>query len=286
MDSVTIAAVYTNFNGEIRNAVGAVADWSRKPDELVVVDDGSTDRDSTQCMNLWEDPDFRFLPGTRIWPSKVIRLPQNVGVAQAMAAGLAAVTSEFVWFGSVNDRVHPRFFQRAAESLTRGRRLVAGRGRLGPWEIGRLPRYLAPDEVRRIGPEILSHATVARTEDVRRWFSPELKWHCDFHVHHQIAQEHGVAPIDLCCTEIGQNRLSYSEAGQRSAEHGDVIADLAFRFQWSPACLGHLGWPMARHLWEIRQLDAFTPHFLRNCARRVAGRAIRGAVYQWRALGK
>lgn len=290
MEKKTVAAVITTYNesGGIVAALNRIADWSRKPDEIIVVDDGSTDRADIQAANYYQDAAMKYVPGHRVWPTRFVRNAHNEGVAMAMWRGLSHVSADCVWFGSVDDEVEPDFLKRAMELIERDdNRMVCAWGRMGRWPIGRLPKAkLTAEEMKSGGHQILSHVTVARTSDMQRFLDPAMLWHCDFAAHQQIAQKHGVSFLDACMVRIGTRGRSYSEQGQRAAEHEAVIARLAHLFQWSPSCLGHLGWPMVRQVWRDRQLDAFTPRFIRHAAQRIAGRAIRRMCESGRQLNE
>jgi glycosyltransferase involved in cell wall biosynthesis len=270
-----LTAILTSFNegNDLMAALNRLADQTRMPDEIIVVEDGSTDRESHQVANLYESETMRFVPGFRVWPTKFFRLPSNVGVSYAMAKGLGEATGDCVWFGAVGDRLAPTFFERSMALHEKGSRLTAARGRLGAFTLGKI-RDGAPWAMRLCGALICSHVAVARTIDMHGFFDASERWHCDFGAHHAIAHWHGVAPIHEVMTEIG-TRPGYSAKGERSADHEGVLRLIARRFYQAPAVLGNLGWPMARFLWRERQLDAFTPAFLRRCAWRMAGKALR-----------
>lgn len=276
---MTVAAVITTYNehGGIRAALERFDTWSRKPDEIIVVDDGSTDREDLQAARYYQDQGLRFIPGHRIWPTHYLRSAHNEGVAMAMWRGLSCVSADCVWFGSVDDVVEPDFLERAMALMEGGEhRIVAAWGRMGRWQIGRMPKaVLTAEEMQDGGHQILSHVTVARTSDMQRFLDPSMLWHCDFAAHQQIAQKHGLAFLDGCMVQIATRGRSYSEQGQRAAEHEAVMARLARLFQWAPACLGHMGWPMIRWCWMDRQLDAFTLRFFAHAGRRIAGRIVR-----------
>ena len=270
-----LTAILTSFNegNDLMAALNRLAEQTRMPDEIIVVDDGSTDRESHQVANLYESPFMRHVPGFRVWPTKFIRLPSNVGVASAMDRGLHEATGDRVWFGAVGDRLAPTFFERSMELHERGYRLTAARGSLGGFTIGKIGVHSAA-AMRHSGALICSHVAIADRHAMLAHFRPWELWHCDFGAHHSIAHTYGVAPIHEVMTEIS-TRPGYSAKGERSGDHHRVIRLLAQRFISAPAVLGNLGWPMARFLWRERQLDAFTQAFLRRCAWRMAGKALR-----------
>ncbi len=266
-----VAAVVTSYNeGELlRAALNRLGDQIRPPDEIIVVDDGSTDRESLQVAAYYQDQQLRHVPGHRVWPTKFIRLPANVGVARAMVRGLNEVTADLVWFTAVDDLPRPDLLSSLVPELEAGARLACGLGRLdGRWKIGRFPSSSAA-EMRERGHLICSHATVARTEDMRHWLNAAFRWHCDFAAHHLIAHLHGAVNVNRVLVEIARSKTSYSERGQRSEQHVRVLSYLAILFAKAPAVLGHLGLGMARHLHR----PGLT--FWRHALRRSLGRCLR-----------
>ncbi|WP_089232887.1 glycosyltransferase family 2 protein [Tropicimonas sediminicola] len=101
----TVAVVLAVFNGErfLGAALASVFAQSRVPDEVIVVDDGSTDSSGQTA---------RSHPGVR-----VIR-QENQGLSAARNTGLAAVQSDAVVFLDDDDRMLP-------ENLATGLRLLS-----------------------------------------------------------------------------------------------------------------------------------------------------------------
>lgn len=270
-----VAVVITSYNeGEkLRAAINRLADQIRPPDEVIVVDDGSMDRESLQVARFYQDPQLRHVPGHRVWPTKFVRLPDNLGVARAMVRGLAEVTADLVWFTAVDDLPSRDLLSSLVPELEAGARLACGLGRLdGRWPIGQFPSSSAA-EMRKRGHLICSHATVARTQDMRDWLNAAFRWHCDFAAHHSIAHRHGATNVNRVLVEIARSKTSYSERGQRSgSEHARVLSGLAYRFAPAPAVLGHLGFGMAPYL----SVHGFP--FWRHALRRSLGRCLRNLI--------
>lgn len=84
----------------IGEAIGALATQDPAPDEIVVVDDGSSDNSLGQLAILAQ----------RIPSLRIVALPQNVGVINALNRGLAEVRGEFIYFGAADDLVLPGLF--------------------------------------------------------------------------------------------------------------------------------------------------------------------------------
>lgn len=83
----TISAIIATFNraNVLRDALARLATQSRVPDEIIVVDDASTD--DTPVVVRTEFPHVRY-----------IRLPQNMGVAFARNMAVANSTGDYLMF--------------------------------------------------------------------------------------------------------------------------------------------------------------------------------------------
>lgn len=105
----TLSVVLPNFNHGhfLGRALEALARQSHPPDEVVVVDDASTD-DSCAVADTYH---------TRFHSLTLLRNEHNLGVIPALQRGLEAVTGTFVYFASADDFVLPDFFKRAVHTL-------------------------------------------------------------------------------------------------------------------------------------------------------------------------
>jgi len=110
-DAPTLSVVLPNYNhgSLISRAVTALLAQERAPDEIVIVDDGSTD-DSLQVI------------ASLAASSKAIRLianRTNEGATAALARGLAASCGKYVYFAAADDWVLPGFFSTVIPLLER-----------------------------------------------------------------------------------------------------------------------------------------------------------------------
>jgi glycosyltransferase involved in cell wall biosynthesis len=115
-DGPTLSVVLPNYNHGhlVRRALAALVEQDRPPDEIIVVDDGSTD-DSLAILR-----DFaRQSPIV-----KILVNPRNVGVAPALAGGLEAASGRYIYFAAADDFIMPGFFRLALDLL--GRHPAAG----------------------------------------------------------------------------------------------------------------------------------------------------------------
>lgn len=106
----SIAVLVPNWNDAryLPKCLGSITGQEVPPDELVVVDDASTD-DSVQVIrNL-----IAGIPYARL-----VVQSRNSGVYGAVAAGMHHISSDFVLFLSANDFVLPGIFDRARRVLS------------------------------------------------------------------------------------------------------------------------------------------------------------------------
>lgn len=102
MDAAPVSAVIPCYRcaGTIGRAVSSVAAQTRRPAEVILVDDGSGDGTLEQMRALAAS----YAPG---W-IRVVALPENHGAADARNAGWAAATQPHLAFLDADDAWHPR----------------------------------------------------------------------------------------------------------------------------------------------------------------------------------
>ena len=121
MGSLDIAAIIPVFNDlpGLWRAVESVASQSVRPDELIIVDDGSTLHDNATLSGLCEA--FSALA------PRVIRLPCNGGPANARNVGWSAASSSLIAFLDSDEVWHPRKLE-VQQRVMSGHSWLAGCG--------------------------------------------------------------------------------------------------------------------------------------------------------------
>lgn len=104
-----LSAVVPNYNDArlLPRAITALTRQDPAPDEIIVVDDGSTDDSSVVIESL----------GRQIPTLSVVRHERNRGVITALNSGIAAARGRFLYLGSANDTIEPGFFEIARRML-------------------------------------------------------------------------------------------------------------------------------------------------------------------------
>lgn len=107
----TLSALIPNYNDSARlaQAIASAVEQSRPPEEVLVIDDGSTDG-SVAIVREW----MARYPCIRL-----IEHGRNLGIGPTLDRGLAEMRGDYLHFGSANDRVLPGFFERAMDCAAR-----------------------------------------------------------------------------------------------------------------------------------------------------------------------
>ena len=111
LGGTSISAIVPNYNhgALIGDAVKALAGQVPPPDEIIVVDDCSTDASVAIIRGLAEQ-----YPRLRL-----IQLESNRGAIAALNEGLAAARGTYIYFGAADDFVRPDLFASSLEMLKR-----------------------------------------------------------------------------------------------------------------------------------------------------------------------
>lgn len=105
MTSVSVIVPTFNCGQFIRQAIDSILDQTRPPEQIIVVDDGSTD-DTEHVVRSCTDPRVEY-----------IRYEDNQGVSTARNVGLIAARGDFVTFLDADDRWRPTFVERMREMM-------------------------------------------------------------------------------------------------------------------------------------------------------------------------
>jgi len=200
--SLRLSAVIPNFNhgSVIGEAIRAIAEQEPTADEIIVVDDGSTDNsiEVLQCLSQ-EFPRLR-----------VVRFEENQGAIQALNRGLQEARGKYVNFGAADDLTRPGLFAamlgalnshpRAAFACCEAAVVDMETGRTGyrpPVRPSYTRAFFEPSEVvellHRIDNWILSGTALVRRDVVSEigGFDPTLGAFGDGYLFRKLALRHG-----------------------------------------------------------------------------------------------
>ena len=119
MDKAKVSVVMPVFNGElyVREAIESVLAQTFKNFELLIINDGSTDR-TAEVISSFEDPRIRILHN-----------PSNIGLAASRNRGIQEATGQYLAWLDCDDLSMPHRLQRQVQLLDSR----AGIGVCGTW---------------------------------------------------------------------------------------------------------------------------------------------------------
>jgi glycosyltransferase involved in cell wall biosynthesis len=231
MPKPTISVVIPNYNHArlIQRNLQNLADQTQPPEEIIVVEDASTD-DSSAVIES-----FR----SKLPQLKIVRNSRNLGVNGSLNVGVGLARSAYVVSSAADDYLHVDFVEKMRQALEMfpGARLCVSQysehleavdrlrlygdsNEVGCWYADH-SAFFNPAEFRAL----LRHkfvwlpmnAAVACTETLRRLggYHEALKWHADWFLTYAIAFRHGfaVVPEPLSVFRIAER--TYSAGARR-----------------------------------------------------------------------
>lgn len=230
MPKPTLSVLIPNYNHGrfISDNLDAILGQSHPPDEVIVIDDGSTDN-SMSVIKQYAAQDTRV---------KVFQNERNMGVVYTLNRALSLANGDYCYGSAADDRVRPGFFEKAMRLLQMypeaglcfgyGSEFDSETGHISeyPIRLTETPRYLPPDELAAAMARIAvpGHSTTVpgnsalwrRTEFIRAGgYREELRWHSDWFALQTVALRNGACFIPESLVYTRMERTSYSQAGQR-----------------------------------------------------------------------
>jgi glycosyltransferase involved in cell wall biosynthesis len=229
-DPATVSVLLCNYNHAqfLPESLEAIYNQTRLPDELIVLDDGSTD----QSLAVIENYAKRF-PFTR-----VLKNDKNRGLLYSINRALAAARCDFIVWAAADDRLLPMFLERNLECLRRYPAAAMTFSRLATFrcgsdeistytekqhgdafDFGDAPKYWSADELRtRLQRSYLwlsANTVMARRSDVLAagGFDPALRWHADYFTSWVVALRHGACSIPETLAAMRVREQTYSSSG-------------------------------------------------------------------------
>jgi glycosyltransferase involved in cell wall biosynthesis len=228
---VTLSVLMPNYNHGrlIGRALQALADQTRQADEIIVINDCSTD-DSLSVIESFAG---------RLPQLRLIRNEQNLGVNVSTNRGLEQASGNYVVCTAADDWLEPLFVEKmvaATEALGQPRLCVSqyvqflererrflhhgSDAELGHWYIadGEAPRFYSPDEARPIfrrGYTWLPVTSAVIHRDTMRaigGYDPALRWHADWFVIYALAFRYGFAIVPEPLSVFRISASNYSGA--------------------------------------------------------------------------
>jgi len=265
-----------NHGHYLNRCVGSLLKQTRLPDEIIIVDDGSTDN-SVEILEGFakENPVVRLL-----------RNEKNIGAVPSAQRALAQVKSDYVFGAAADDYWMPELFEKsllqlekhpeAAYCCSDSRTVIEHSGEivLSRRRWSRTAGYLSPEQlVRLMRGRILylsGFGAVIKTSALNETgLLPELLWSSDRVYSMVLALRYGICYIPEVMSVQQLRRESYGSAGLKNWEkHKDVIAgtldmlrtprysDVLQKFKES-CCLASYNMPLLRVLAGNRKYRDF-----------------------------
>ncbi|WP_267896350.1 glycosyltransferase family 2 protein [Aquicella lusitana] len=254
-----MTAIMPNYNSAefFPKSIQALLDQTEAFDEIIIVDDGSTDN-SVALLEaiIKEHPQIRL-----------IRHEKNQGVNAAVNTGLKHATGEFIIFCAADDWFSPHIValakQAASKFPTVG--LICGDAIVQRFDLKQpfyrmLPyppdTFLTPDEFKAITRKSYVGFNSAGGMFMNRQallnagiFYSETRWHADWLMYFVVALRQGIYYFNEVFIHINVRKLSYSEGKGNTKIQNQVMLDTV-----------HLIAEKYPDLWDDFKKAALVPH--------------------------
>jgi len=228
----TISVLLPNYNhaGFIGKALDALASQTRPPEEILVIDDASTDA-SVAVIESFR----RVLPQLRL-----LRNERNLGVGPTTNRGLAEARGDRVICAGADDWLEPECIARLATATAiwpkcpicvsdyvqyfeADQRFVHHQhdSELGPWYAGKGPQYFNADELRHLLDCRFAWLPANAALIDRKMllavggYDPKLRWHADWFATYALALRHGFIVVPEPPSVFRVSATTYSGTGMR-----------------------------------------------------------------------
>jgi glycosyltransferase involved in cell wall biosynthesis len=226
----TVAIVLCNYNHAkyLPDSLGHICGQTRPADQIVVIDDGSTDGSRSIIDEF----------SRRHSNLQALANERNLGLEASIARALGLVHCDYLVWAAADDRLLPPFLERNMEVLSRypaaalsfsevavlkGDTEEIDRFAINPaaprhFDLSGLHTYLSPDQLRAHMKEgylpIASNTAVIRVAALREFggFPAALRWFSDSFTCTALAMRHGACVIPQPLALIRSQPASYSQA--------------------------------------------------------------------------
>ncbi len=250
-----ISVIIPNYNHAqyLGRAIAAIFNQTLQPDEVIIVDDCSTDNSVEVLSSL-----------ARAYPIKICHHRTNVGCNESMNRAMEWCCGDYVLFTAADDTLRCGVFEevRKAHSVLSTAKVFSG---VSEWKCtttgnswlngSKMPSgYSSPSCVVQLCKEgrftINNQNAVWHKETlmgIGGW-RPELHWYADWFTDHLIAFEHGVYHIPQVLSDFYLYPKSYWN-GCRTTDVlttmlNQVEAHITADMFASSGVVGQFGWPM------------------------------------------
>ncbi|MCB1107773.1 MAG: glycosyltransferase family 2 protein [Chlamydiia bacterium] len=234
---MTISVVLPNYNHALYlpQALKAIFAQSLLPNEVIIIDDASTDN-SLSLIKKWQDKH----PQIKLFQNKITQ-----GPISSINQGIRAAKSDYLAFCSADDFVLSGFFEKAKDFLDIHPEIGLCTGNtchfnnnssylLSPDQVslGEVPQIFSPEELLKIFRKttffIHSNCTLYRKKYVEDLggLNPRLKSYGDWHLNCQIALKYGIGYIPSFFGAFRLSDNSYAKKIKNSPELNKIFQTL------------------------------------------------------------
>jgi glycosyltransferase involved in cell wall biosynthesis len=229
----------TNYNYArfLPEALTAIVQQSYRPDEILIIDDASTDN-SVEIIERFQREHSNI---------RLLRNDRNMGVLHNANVLFKQAAGRYVYGAASDDRILPGLIEKSIDILERHPKasmcfsdpatFVDGQGTIfeNHLHLASEPSYFGPEDLvelsRRRKLQIASHTALYRLKNLQKiGLIPELRWHSDWFANWVLAFRDGVCYIPEALATIRVHPHSYSASRKRkwSAQAGilDSMLDL------------------------------------------------------------
>jgi glycosyltransferase involved in cell wall biosynthesis len=239
-----LASIIPNYNHSLYlpRSIGAMLSQSRLPDELFVIDDGSTDNSVEVVKGLIANEPR----------AKLIVNECNKGVVYRGNEGLRITDADYVHFASADDQVMPGLYEKSMEMLARYPEAALCCS-IDEWEeplggykwhvgqrMGTKPCYLSPEDLIKLAKndnmQISSPTCIIRRKTLIEagGFVPDHAWNCDWFTYHAAAFKHGICFIPEVLSKFALNPKSFSSNMKDHSKQKGVFLSILQRLERLP----------------------------------------------------
>lgn len=228
--SITVSVLLCNYNDArfLPDSLSAICAQTRLPEEVVVIDDGSTDN-SVEIIEGF---------GRRYPFIRLLRNEANRGLLYSINRALNEASCDFVVWAAADDRLLPNFLERNAKCLSEHPAAGMTFSRLAvftdgsdeitsfternygtAFDFGTIPRFLSPqslrDRLQRSHLWISANTAMASRSALIEvgGFDQELRWHADYFGFLAVALRYGAVCIPETLALMRQRPQTYSSEG-------------------------------------------------------------------------
>lgn len=241
----TVAVVLCNYNHAryLPDSLRHICEQKRPADQIIVIDDGSTDESSAIIQQFARDN-----PTLEAYSNL-----QNLGLEASIEKALAKVRCDYLVWTAADDRLLPHFLDRNMAALARhpeaalsfsevvvlkGDSEELDRFATNPtcrdvFDLGALPEYMSPGHLRQRMITnylpIASNTGVVRTSLLKQigGFPAALRWFADSFTYTQLAMRHGACVIAEPLALIRAHESNYSQ-GMHDIAKQTVVVNAVF----------------------------------------------------------